>query len=39
MILVALADHLTERSIQRHFSADPIIQPVHELIGFENFFD
>ncbi|MBM4200621.1 MAG: DUF3131 domain-containing protein [Gammaproteobacteria bacterium] len=39
MILVAIADHLADHSIQKRFAADPIIQPVLDLIGFERFFD
>jgi len=39
MILVALADHLADRAIQKRFASDPIIRPVLDLIGFENFFD
>jgi hypothetical protein len=39
MILVAIADHLADHAIQKRFEADPIIQPVLDLISFENFFD
>jgi hypothetical protein len=39
MILVAIADHLADHSIQKRFAADPIVQPVLDLIGFERFFD
>jgi hypothetical protein len=39
MILIAIADHLADHAIQKRFAADPIIQPVLDLIGFENFFN
>lgn len=39
MVLVALADHLAERAIQKRFAADPIVKPVLEMLGYENFFD
>ncbi|HVO42680.1 MAG TPA: glucoamylase family protein, partial [Aggregatilineales bacterium] len=39
MILTALANHLEDHAVQKHFAADPIMQRVLPLIGFENFFD
>ncbi len=39
MILVALADHLADRAIQKRFAADPIIKPVLKMLGYENFLD
>ncbi len=39
MILVTLADHLADGQIQKSFAKDPIVRPVLELIGHENFFD
>lgn len=39
MILVALADHLRDGAIRKRFARDPIIRPVLELLGYENFFD
>jgi len=39
MMLVALANHLADHAVQKHFASDPIIQRVLPLIGFENFFD
>jgi hypothetical protein len=39
MILVALADHLADHALQKHFANDPAIRKVLPLIGFENFLD
>ena len=39
MILIALANHLADHSIQRHFAKDPIIQKVLPMIGIEHFFE
>jgi hypothetical protein len=39
MILIALANHLGDHAVQKHFAADPIMQRALPLIGFENFFD
>lgn len=39
MILVALANHLADHAVQKHFATDPIVQRVLPLISFENFFD
>jgi hypothetical protein len=39
MILIALANHLQDHAVQKHFAADPIMERVLPLIGFENFFD
>ena len=39
MILLALANHLADRSIQKRFAADPIIQRVLPLLAAENFFE
>lgn len=39
MILIALANHLRDGVIQRHFAADPIIQRVLPLLGAERFFE
>lgn len=39
MILVALADHLAGHAIQKRFAADPIVRPVLEMLGYENFLD
>lgn len=39
MILVALANHLADSAVQKRFAADPIIQRVLPLIGFEKFVD
>ncbi|WP_348758043.1 glucoamylase family protein [Candidatus Methylocalor cossyra] len=39
MILVALADHLAERAVQRWFEADPIAQRALPLLGIERFVD
>jgi hypothetical protein len=39
MILVALANHLADHAVQKRFAADPIIQRVLPLIGFEKFVD
>jgi hypothetical protein len=39
MILVALANHLADHAVQKHFAAHPFIQRVLPLIGFENFLD
>ncbi len=37
MILVALANHLTDHAVQKHFAADPIIQRVLPLLKIEQF--
>lgn len=39
MILVTLANHLSDHAVQKRFAADPIIQRVLPLIGFEKFVD
>lgn len=39
MILIALANHLADHSIQRYFAKDPIIQNVLPMIGREHFFE
>jgi hypothetical protein len=39
MILVALANHLRDRRIQRYFAADPIAAKSLQMIGAERFFD
>jgi hypothetical protein len=39
MILIALANHLADHSIQRHFAKDPIIQKVLPMIAIEKFFE
>ncbi|NJD05669.1 MAG: DUF3131 domain-containing protein [Methylococcaceae bacterium] len=39
MILVALADHLADHALQKHFANDPAIRKILTLIGFENFLD
>lgn len=39
MILLALANHLRDGVIQRHFAADPIVQRVLPLLGTERLFD
>ena len=39
MTLVALANHLANHAVQKHFAKDPIAQRVLPLLGFENFFD
>jgi hypothetical protein len=38
MILVALADHLADHAVQKHFAADPIAQHILPLVALENFF-
>lgn len=39
MIFIALVNHLTGGSVQKRFSADPVMQQALPLIGQENFFD
>jgi hypothetical protein len=39
MLLIALANHLEDGCIQKHFAADPIVQRVLPLIAEEDFFD
>jgi hypothetical protein len=39
MIFLALANHLTDHSVQRRFASDPIAQRVLPLLGAEDFFD
>lgn len=39
MILVALANHLADHTVQKRFAADPIVQRALPLIGFEKFVD
>jgi hypothetical protein len=39
MILVALANYLADHAVQKRFAADPIVQRVLPLIGFEKFVD
>jgi hypothetical protein len=37
MILVALANHLADHAVQKHFAADPIVQHVLPLLKIEQF--
>jgi hypothetical protein len=37
MILVALADHLADHSVQKYFAADPIVRRIVGLVGIERF--
>jgi hypothetical protein len=39
MILVALANHLQDRRIQRYFAADPIAAKSLQILGAERFFE
>lgn len=39
MIFLSLANHLTDRAVQKRFAADPIIARVAPLLAAENFFD
>jgi hypothetical protein len=39
MILVALADHLADHAVQKHFAADPIVRRIVGLVGIERFVD
>jgi hypothetical protein len=39
MILVSLANHLADHSVQKRFAADPIVQRVLPLLGIEKFDD
>lgn len=39
MILLALADSRGDHAVQNHSAADPVIQRVLPLIGFENLLD
>lgn len=39
MILVALANHLADHAVQRHFASDPIVQRILPLLGIEHFVD
>jgi len=39
MLFIALANHLNDHCIQKHFAADPIAQKVLPMIGSEDFFD
>ena len=39
MILIALANHLEDGAIQRHFAADPFVQAALPLLREENFFE
>jgi hypothetical protein len=37
MILAALANHLADHAVQKHFAADPIVRRVLALLGIEKF--
>jgi hypothetical protein len=39
MIFLALANHLADHAVQRHFAADPIVQRVLPLLAAEDFFE
>ncbi len=39
MILVALANHLADHAVQKHFAADPIVQRILPLLKIEKFVD
>jgi hypothetical protein len=39
MLFIALANHLNDHCIQKHFASDPIAQKVLPMIGQEDFFD
>ncbi|MFI5398281.1 MAG: glucoamylase family protein [Candidatus Binatia bacterium] len=39
MLFIALANYLTDHSIQKHFASDPIIQKALPIIADENFFE
>jgi hypothetical protein len=39
MLFIALANHLADHCIQKHFAADPIAQKVLLMLGEEDFFD
>jgi len=38
MVLIALANYLTDGAIQRHFSSDPIARRAAPVLGLEDFF-
>lgn len=39
MLFIALANYLTDHSIQKHFAADPIMRKALPIIGHEDFFE
>lgn len=39
MILAALANHLADHALQKHFAADPLVRNILPVIGIEKFFN